>query len=187
MATPSVTEQLANISQYLWTDRIAKNNAFFNGNNNLNDGRDVVLLVQNAALSYGIANNLSGVQGVANNVYTLCGAELAQAQEVYSNGSSGVVPSPSGSGSYQPAFIDYTVTGLNNPNTTVTELQNDDWIGLMGLTEFTMNNQVFQLNVNFLFNSVSGTINFDLSPNNIYYPQNGDVITATGLFKIVTP
>ncbi len=77
---------------------------------------------------------------------------------------------------------------MPSPNTTITSITNSDWEGLLGLTELGVNQQVFQLNVGFNFNSAQGKIEFDLSgtSGNIYYPQNGDKITANGLYKIVT-
>ncbi len=89
MSTPNTTTALADISQYLWTAQILQDNAFNNGVLNLNRGRDVVLYVQNEILKYGIENNLSGLQGVSNNVYRLCGAKLQEAKEILATGSSG--------------------------------------------------------------------------------------------------
>jgi len=189
MATvASTTTQLAKIGQFPWTADLARMAAFGNGNLSMNGGRDIVLLVENEGLEWGIANNLDGLDGVNNFVYQLVGDKLKASMEVFSTGSGGVVPSPSGSGSYQPAFIDYTVVGMPSPNTTITSITNSDWEGLLGLTELGVNQQVFQLNVGFNFNSAQGKIEFDLSgtSGNIYYPQNGDKITANGLYKIVT-
>jgi hypothetical protein len=96
MATPSTVESLAEISTYLWSTKLAKNAAFGNGNSNINSGRDLVLFVENAALSWGVEQSLDGVQGVANNIYTLCGAELQKANEILQSGSSGgIIVNPS--------------------------------------------------------------------------------------------
>jgi hypothetical protein len=67
----STTTQLANISMYMWTADLAKQSLFNNGNLSMNAGRNVVLMVENAALSYGIDNNLYGLDGVNNFVYKL--------------------------------------------------------------------------------------------------------------------
>lgn len=96
MATPTTVESLANISTYLWVDKLNKNAAFGNGNSNINSGRDLVLFIENAALSWGVEQSLDGVQGVANDVYRLCGAELQRANEVLQSGSSGgIIVNPS--------------------------------------------------------------------------------------------
>lgn len=175
METPSVTEALANISQYLWTYKIARDNSFFNGNNNLNDGRDVVLLVQNAALSWGVENSLDGLQGVANNVYVLCGATLQESKEVLSSGSGGIVVPPSiGGGGLTPFPINVTIS---SGQSGVSTLQDSDWIGLEDIVQITINQSVYQLGTGFTFNSVSGT--FDLSLSG-YILQEGDKFTSLG-------
>jgi len=96
MATPTTVESLAEISTYLWATKLAKNAAFGNGNSNINNGRDLVLFIENAALSWGVEQSLDGVQGVANDVYRLCGAELQKANEILESGSSGgIIVNPS--------------------------------------------------------------------------------------------
>jgi hypothetical protein len=187
MATPaSTTTALANISQYLWSCDILKQNAFNSGNLSMNNGRDLVLMVENAALEYGIANNLDGLDGVNNYVYQLVGAKLQQANEIFSTGSGGVVPTPSGSGYYVPYILDVTIDA---DHAGLTYYQDDSIIGLYGLTELFINQQVFQLDVGFLYNAVSGTINLDLSGStgNVYTLQLNDKMTSAGTYKIVVP
>lgn len=117
MSTPITVESLANISQYLWSNILAKNAAFGNGNSNINSGRDLVLFIENAALSWGVAQSLDGVQGVANDVYRLCGAELQRANEVLQSGSSGgIIVNPStGVSTFVPYYNDFVIGDLDAP------------------------------------------------------------------------
>jgi hypothetical protein len=117
MATPSTVNELANISTYLWSAKLAKDAAFGNGNSNINSGRDLVLFVENAALEYGIAQSLDGVQGVANDVYRLCGAELQKANEILNSGSSGgiIVNTSTGVSTFVPYYADYVVGDGDSP------------------------------------------------------------------------
>jgi len=184
--TPSTTYNLDQISQYLWSVANLKSNAFNNGTSNLNSGRDIVLMVEGYALYYGINQNLSGLQGVTNDVYRLCGSMLQQANEINATGSGGIVPTPSATGYYQPYAIDHTVTLAESNQTSIS---NSEWVNLIGLVELFINQQVFQLNVGFTYIPGSGALNFDLSgtSGNVYTLQTGDVITSGGLTKIVTP
>lgn len=186
MATAVTTYSLDQISQYLWTVSNAQSNSLSNGANSMNNGRDIVLMIEGAALNYGIEQNLSGLQGVTNDVYRLCGSKLQQANEILATGSGGVVPTPSGTGSYEPYPLYIPITGSGFAGLTF--YQSDDLIGLTGLTTLSIINTVFQLNVSFTFNTMTGTINFDLSgtTGNVYTLQNGDIITANGTYKIVT-
>lgn len=117
MATPTTVESLANISQYLWSVNLAKQAAFGNGNSNINSGRDLVLFIENAALSWGVEQSLDGVQGVANDVYRLCGAELQRANEVLQSGSSGgIIVNPStGVSTFVPYYNDFVIGDLDAP------------------------------------------------------------------------
>lgn len=117
MATPTTVESLANISMYLWSNNLAKNAAFGNGNSNINSGRDLVLFIENAALSWGVAQLLDGVQGVANDVYRLCGAELQRANEVLQSGSSGgIIVNPStGVSTLVNYYADYVIGDVDAP------------------------------------------------------------------------
>jgi hypothetical protein len=117
MATPSTVTEIANISQYLWSAKLAKDAAFGNGNSNINSGRDLVLFVENAALEYGIAQSLDGVQGVANDVYRLCGAELQKANEILNSGSSGgiIVNTSTGVSTFVPYYADFVVGDVDSP------------------------------------------------------------------------
>jgi len=117
MATPSTVTELANISMYLWSDKLAKDAAFGNGNSNINSGRDLVLFIENAALEYGVAQSLDGVQGVANDVYRLCGAKLQEANEILQSGSSGgIVVNPStGVSTFVPYDANFVVGDVDSP------------------------------------------------------------------------
>jgi hypothetical protein len=128
MATPSTVTEIANISQYLWSAKLAKDAAFGNGNSNINSGRDLVLFVENAALEYGIAQSLDGIQGVANDVYRLCGAKLQEANEILQSGSSGGIVVNRSTGVSALVFYedDFTIGNVGAPL-------------LEGQTSFTIN------------------------------------------------
>lgn len=117
MATPTTVESLAEISTYLWATKLAKNAAFGNGNSNINNGRDLVLFIENAALSWGVEQSLDGVQGVANDVYRLCGAELQKANEILESGSSGgIIVNPStGVSTLVDYYDDYVIGDVDAP------------------------------------------------------------------------
>jgi len=117
MATPSTVTEIANISQYLWSAKLAKDAAFGNGNSNINSGRDLVLFVENAALEWGIEQSLDDVQGIANDVYRLCGAKLQEANEILQNGSSGgiVVNTSTGVSTFVPYYADFVVGDVDSP------------------------------------------------------------------------
>lgn len=163
MATPSTITALADISQYLWTYDIARSNSFYNGTNNMNEGRDIVLLVENAALEWGIENDLDGLQGVANDVYRLCGAKLQEAQEILSTGTGGiVVPPSSGGGVLTPYPINIEVQPSQAGGSTLSALVPTDWVGLIGVVECTIDQNILQLNSQFSYNEITGVFDFSL-------------------------
>lgn len=174
MPTAQVTNSLADISEYLWSVTIAKENAFRNGS--INNGRNIVLYMENKSLSYALAQGLD-TTGIDGYVYALIGAKLQQAYEVYSSGSGGVVPSPSGGGivGYTPYPINITVDVSQTGGMTLSALVPSDWVGLLLFTECTINQSVYQLNSGFTYNVVTGQFNFSLSS---YYPQPGDKFTC---------
>lgn len=120
MPTNAIVNTLATISQYLWSNTILEENAF--RGKSINSGRDTLLYLQRKALEYGIAQNLSGVTGVANYVYALIGAKVNQANKIYLNGSGGQIVNPTtGDASTLTAFnIQFTVGsgGMNDGDTT---------------------------------------------------------------------
>ena len=108
MPSNSTVNDLATISEYLWSVQIAKDNAF--SGNSINNGRNIVLYAERKALEYGIDQSLSGLDTVANYVYSLIGAKLPLANQVLVSGSGGIIPSPSGGGStsltaYRSQFV----------------------------------------------------------------------------------
>lgn len=178
MPTPaSTTTLLADISQSLWSCTLLQQNALNNGSLNINQGRDIVLMLENYGLAYGIANNLAGVDGVNNYVYQLIGGNLAQSQELLSSGSGGVVPTPSGgsgTGTYYPINI---VVAAGDISGTYT-LTNVDWKNLISLSPSAILNDSPQtLNSNYSYNVISGTFDFSLSS---YQPQVGDTFATFG-------
>jgi len=115
--TPSQVVQIAEISQYLWNDSIPKQNVFFNGS--IDPRKAQQLYMERKALQYGISQNLvNGIgqnpvplDGVANYVYALCGANLAQSIEILANGSSGGTVIPSGGGNGVREYGSFTTAG----------------------------------------------------------------------------
>jgi len=172
MATPSTVTEIANISQYLWSAKLAKDAAFGNGNSNINSGRDLVLFVENAALEYGIAQSLDGVQGVANDVYRLCGAKLQEANEILQSGSSGGIVVNQSTGVSSLVFYedDFTIGNVGAPL-------------LEGQTSFTIN-----IGLGRIFSTASMILTLDQSvlpksdPNRLSYTPIYD--SVTGLITI---
>ena len=110
--TPEQVVSLAEISQYLWCDSIPKQNVLFNGS--IDPRKAQQLYMERKALQYGIAESLSGLPGVANYVYALCGAKLAIAQEILVNGSSGGTVIPGGGGFGVREYFSFTATGTTS-------------------------------------------------------------------------
>lgn len=174
MPTAAVTTSLAQISQELWSSTIIKESAF--GNGSINKNRDIVLYMERKALEYGNAQSLDDVSGVNNYVYSLIGSKLQLANEVYSSGSGGVVPTPSGGiTGYVPYPINIVVQLSQTGSTTLSALVPSDWVGLVLFTECTINQSVYQLNAQFTYNIISGQFDFALSG---YYPQAGDTFSC---------
>jgi len=96
MLDPNTVVSLAEISQYLWNDAIPKENQFFNGT--IDPRKAQQLYIERCALQYGIEQGLSGLPGVSNYVYALCGAKLQLAIEILGtgNGGGGVIPGGGG-------------------------------------------------------------------------------------------
>ena len=109
---PQTVVELAEISQYLWCDSIPKQNVLFNGS--VDPRKAQQLYMERKALQYGIAENLTGLPGVANYVYALCGAKLAIAQEILVNGSSGGTVIPGGGGFGVREYFAFTTTNATS-------------------------------------------------------------------------
>jgi hypothetical protein len=112
MLDPNYVVSIAEISQYLWNDTIPKENVFFNGT--IDPRKAQQLYMERKALQYGIAQNLTGLPGVANYVYALCGAKLAIAQEILVNGSSGGTVIPGGGGFGVREYFSFTTTNATS-------------------------------------------------------------------------
>ena len=109
---------LAEISQYLWNAEIPKQNQFFNGT--IDPSKSQQLYLARKALQYGVDQNLSGLPGLTNYVYGLCGAQLAIAEEILSGGSIGGNVIAGGSGS----FLSLTTNGTSGVATLVGSVLN---------------------------------------------------------------
>lgn len=183
MPTPaSTTTILADISQSLWSCTLLQQNALNNGALSMNRGRDIVLMVENYGLAYGIANNLAGLNGVNNYVYQLIGGNLAQSQELLSSGSGGIVPTPSGGNTstfYYPINI---VVAAGDISGTYT-ITNPNWANLVQISPSCILDDTPQtLATNYTYNIVSGTFDFSLS---LFQPQVGTTFSTFG-FKPLT-
>lgn len=94
MATPTTTISLAKICEYLYTTNGLKQSVFFNGQ--VDDRRNLQLYMERKAIEYGNEQNLQGLQGATNYVYTLLGAELQKSNEILQSGSGGgIIVNPS--------------------------------------------------------------------------------------------
>jgi len=182
MATNTQVNGYAKICQYLYQVDTLKKNAFNGGG--LDNVHAKALYLVRKAFDWGIDQNISTVSEINPSLYSLCGAKLQKSIAIYSGGSGGVVPSPSGSGSYEPYTLYHVVTAGEAGQTSIS---NTDWEGIQGFVNLIINqNPPFELNTSFTFNSAQGLINLDLSPGNIYTLQEGDKLTSQGLYKIVT-
>lgn len=87
MASNSTVISLAEISQYLWNDTIAKESAFFNGT--IDPRKATQLYMERKAFDYGVSQSLENLDGINNYVYAMCGAKLRQANVILDSGFSG--------------------------------------------------------------------------------------------------
>ena len=73
--------------------------------------------MERKAVEYGNEQNLDGIQGVSNYVYTLLGAELQRANEVLEAGSGGgIIVNPStGVSTFVPYYQDFVVGDPDSP------------------------------------------------------------------------
>jgi hypothetical protein len=96
MQDPNTVISLAEISQYLWNAAIPKQQQFTNGTIDPRKAQQIYL--GRKALQYGVSQNLSGLPGLTNYVYALCGAQLQLAEQILGTGSSGgaVIPGQGG-------------------------------------------------------------------------------------------
>lgn len=98
MLDPQTVISLAEISQYLWNETIPKEKLFFNGT--IDPRKAQQLYLSRTALQYGVAQDLSGIPGLSNYVYALCGAKLQIAKQIYGTGSGGGSVVPGGGGNF---------------------------------------------------------------------------------------
>ena len=108
MLDSNTVVSLAEISQYLWNDAIPKQNQFFNGT--IDPRKAQQLYIERAALQYGIEQGLSGLPGVSNYVYALCGAKLQLAIEILGTGTGGGSIIPGGGGNF--SVYEYTANAV---------------------------------------------------------------------------
>jgi hypothetical protein len=109
---------LAEISQYLWNTEIPKQNQFFNGT--IEPSKAQQLYLARKALQYGVDQNLSGLPGLTNYVFALCGSQVAIAEEILGIGSNGGVVISSDVGS----VLTLTTNGTSGVATLIGETLN---------------------------------------------------------------
>ena len=110
--TPVQVVAIAKISQYLWSNSLPKTSVFFNGV--IDPRKAQQLYMERTALEYGIEQGLSGIEGVANYVLALCGAQLQLAKEIYQTGSSGGSVVPGGNPSNDISYAAYGTPGATS-------------------------------------------------------------------------
>lgn len=98
MIDPATNVSLAKISQYLWNEKIPKEQYFFNGTIDPRKARQLYML--RTALQYGDSQFLRGIPGLSNYVYGLCGAELQIAKQILGTGQGGGGVIPGGGGDF---------------------------------------------------------------------------------------
>ena len=98
MLDPNTVVSLAEISQYLWNETIPREKQFFNGT--IDPRKAKQLYMVRKGLQYGISENLSGLPGLSQYTYALCGAKLAQAQNILGTGQGGGSVVPGGGGNF---------------------------------------------------------------------------------------
>lgn len=178
--TSVVTNSLAKICQYL----IANNNAIKEGmfNGATSTRTPTILYMERKALEYGIQQNLSGLQGVVNYVYSLLGGEINRANNILTNGGGGINVSAvaNSSGALQPYNINVTISALQAGVSTLT---NSAWIGLAYVNEVVINRVPYQSGTDFTFNQSTGTFDFSLSG---YVLQEGDDVSSLGFIPITS-
>jgi len=111
--TPQETVSLAKISQYLWNEKIPKEQYFFNGTIDPRKARQLYMI--RTALQYGIAQNLLGQAGMSNYLYALCGAELQRAKQILGTGQGGGSVIPGGGGNF--SVYEYTTNATTGSAT----------------------------------------------------------------------
>lgn len=176
--TSVVTNSLAKICQYL----VANNNAIREGmfNGSINEKYSTILYMERKALEYGIQQNLSGVQGASNYVYSLLGGEINKANNILTNGGGGINVSAvaNSSGALQPYNINITITAGQSGVSTIS---NPSWFGLTYISDVIINGSSYQNGVGFTFNQSAGAFDFSLSG---YILQENDKFSALAFIPI---
>jgi len=178
MSSPNTTQSLALISQYLYTVQIGQDKAFNGGT--IYTNRDTVLYMQRKALDYGINQLLSGLQGVANNVFALIGGKLQLANEILVSGGGGIIVPPSGNSGAGLTPFPINVT-ISSGEAGSSILQSNSWKGLQDVNTVVINQSILQKDAQFQFNSVTGSFDFTLYG---YILQVNDVVSSFGFMPV---
>lgn len=181
MATNTQVGGYAAICQYLFQVDALKKSALNGGG--LDNVHAHALRVVRRAFDHLVDNNISTASTLNPYLYSLCGSKLQKSIAIFNGGTGGVVPSPSGSGTYVPYPLGILITGTD---ANKTYYQSNDLIGLRGLKTLSIRNSTFDLDESFSFDTSIGYINFVVPfTSNSYTLQDGDVILANGTYKIV--
>lgn len=176
--TSVVTNSLAKICQYLVLNDNAIREGMFNGT--ISEKQPTILYMERKALEYGIQQNLTGLQGVSNYVYSLLGGQINRANNILTNGGGGINVSAvaNSSGALQPYNINVIISAGQAGVSTIT---NSTWIGLSYISDVIINGISYQNGVGFTFNQATGTFDFSLSG---YILQQNDNLSALGFIPI---
>jgi len=176
--TSVVTNSLAKICQYLVANNNATRAGMFNGA--INEKMPTILYMERKALEFGIQQNLTGLQGAANYLYSLLGGELNKANNILTNGGGGINVSAvaNSSGALQPYNINVVITA---GQAGVSTLSNAAWVGLSYINTVVINGANYQNGIGFTFNQTTGTFDFSLSG---YVLQEDDDLSALGFIPI---
>lgn len=120
----------------------------------------------------------SSLPKISNYLYALSGGYAFQAQNILNLGGGGIVATTPAGGGLTPFPISHVVTVGESGSMT---LSSTDWVGLQDINQVTINQNVFQIGVQFTFSPLSGLFNFSLTG---YTLQTNDIMTSFG-FKPV--
>lgn len=98
----------------------------------------------------------------SNYLWAICGGYAFQAQDLYGGSGGIVVPPSSGGGSLTPYPINIEVQPSQAGGSTLSALIPTDWVGLIGVVECTIDQNILQLNSQFSYNEITGVFDFSL-------------------------
>lgn len=117
------------------------------------------------------------INAVSTYVYSLLGSKLQLANQILSNGSGGIVPTPSGGGSSTGQYVSIVVLSLSSSQITGSHTITDAaWKGLTQLSPtMTLNDGQMTNGVDYNYSILNGSFTFFT-----YFPQVGDYVGTFG-------